>query len=93
MDKDLTWNDDLDDETDTSSVNNSCYQDNAKEAEDSNSVLNSTQGIISSKDQTVSQLQKEFGIYDHMGNSNNYDNIMTNHKSELEIVPDRKSVV
>ncbi|OAD54502.1 hypothetical protein WN48_06691, partial [Eufriesea mexicana] len=78
--------DDLDD-SDTSSMNNSHYQDSSKEVEVSNTVLNSAQGVIASKDQTVSQLQKEFGIYDHVENSNNYDNTMTNHRPEFQITP------
>ncbi|KOC67365.1 Centrosomal protein of 152 kDa [Habropoda laboriosa] len=80
--------DDLDDDNDISSVNSSHYQDSTKEVEVSNSMLNSsTQGLISSKGQTISQLQKEFGVYDHVENSKNYDNTMTNHRSELEIGP------
>lgn len=78
--------DDLDD-SDTSSMNNSHYQDSSKEVEVSNTVLNSAQGVIASKDQTVSQLQKEFGIYDHVENSNNYGNTMTNHRPEFHITP------
>ncbi|XP_034189267.1 uncharacterized protein LOC117608360 isoform X1 [Osmia lignaria lignaria] len=67
--------DDLEDDNETSSVNSSHYQDSAKEVE-----INSTQG------QTVSQLQKEFGVYEHE-NSNNYDSTMMNHRPEMEIAP------
>ncbi|XP_076650675.1 uncharacterized protein LOC143357887 isoform X2 [Halictus rubicundus] len=88
--KDLLTNafDDLDDDDDISSVNSSRYQDSTREVETSNKELNScVQGIISPKGQTVSQLQNEFGLYDRVGNSNNYENTMTNHRSELEIGP------
>ncbi|XP_053974384.1 centrosomal protein of 152 kDa-like isoform X2 [Hylaeus volcanicus] len=88
--KDLLTNafDDLEEEDDISSVNSSHYRDSTKEAEDSNVEINScAQGVVSPNSQTVSQLQKEFGIYDHVENSNNYDNAMTNHRSELEIGP------
>ncbi|XP_076749974.1 uncharacterized protein LOC143422886 isoform X2 [Xylocopa sonorina] len=80
--------DDLDDDNDTSSINSSHYQDSTKEAEVSSTMLNSSaQGVISSKEHNMSQVQKEFGIYDRIENLNNYDNTMTNHRSELEIVP------
>ncbi|CAK9818693.1 Centrosomal protein of 152 kDa [Anthophora plagiata] len=80
--------DDLDDDNDTSSINSSHYQDSTKEVEVSTTMLNSSiQGLVSSKGQTISQLQKEFGVYDHVENSKNYDNTMTNHRSELEIGP------
>ncbi|XP_076236772.1 uncharacterized protein LOC143180718 isoform X2 [Calliopsis andreniformis] len=88
--KDLLTNafDDLDDDDDISSVNSSHYQDSTKEAESSNIGINScTQGVISPHGQTVSQLQKEFGVYEHVENSNNYDSSMTNHRSDLEIGP------
>lgn len=45
----------------------------------------SAQGVIPSEEQTVSQLHKEFGVYEHADNTNNYDNSMTNHRSELEM--------
>lgn len=79
--------DDLDDDSDISSINDSHYQDSTKGSEVTNTMLNSPQRIISSKDQTVSQLQKEFGIYDHVKNSNNYDSTIVNHRSEMEIAP------
>ncbi|XP_076176249.1 uncharacterized protein LOC143151220 isoform X2 [Ptiloglossa arizonensis] len=85
--KDLLTNafDDLDEDDDISSVNSSHYRDSTKEVEDSNTGINScAQGVVSPNSQTVSQLQKEFGLYDHVENSNNYDNAMTNHRSELE---------
>ncbi|XP_071862935.1 uncharacterized protein isoform X1 [Bombus fervidus] len=87
--KDLLDNafDDLDDESDTSSINDSHFQDSTKGSEVTNTMLNSPQRIVSSKDQTVSQLQKEFGIYDHVKNSNNYDSTIINHRSEMEIAP------
>ncbi|CAK9826361.1 Centrosomal protein of 152 kDa [Anthophora retusa] len=78
--------DDLDDDNDTSSINSSHYQDSTKEVEVSTTMLNSsTQGLVSSKGQTISQLQKEYGVYDHV--EKNHDNTMTNHRSELEIGP------
>ncbi|XP_076221585.1 uncharacterized protein LOC116428549 [Nomia melanderi] len=88
--KDLLTNafDDLEDDDDISSVNSSHYQDSTKEAETSNQGINScVQRIISPNGQTVSQLQNEFGFYDRIENSNNYENTMTNHRSELEIGP------
>lgn len=88
--KDLLTNafDDLDDDDDISSVNSSHYQDSTKEAEVSNTGTNSyTRGVVSPHSQTVSQLQKEFGVYDRVENLNNRENAMTNHRSELEIGP------
>ncbi|XP_076676804.1 uncharacterized protein LOC143373430 isoform X3 [Andrena cerasifolii] len=88
--KDLLTNafDDLDDDDDISSVNSSHYQDSTKEVEGSNTGINSyTQGVVSPHSQTVSQLQKEFGVYDCVESLNNRDNAMTNHRSELEIGP------
>ncbi|XP_076383298.1 uncharacterized protein LOC117222771 isoform X2 [Megalopta genalis] len=88
--KDLLTNafDDLDDDDDDiSSVNSSHYQDSTKEVENSNKGINScVQGIISPNGQIVSELRNEFGLYDRE-NSNNYENTMTNHRSELEIGP------
>ncbi|KAF3428780.1 hypothetical protein E2986_04483 [Frieseomelitta varia] len=92
--KDLLDNafDDLDEESDTSSINDSHYQDSTKGAKVSNTTLNSSQGIVSSKDHTVSQLQKEFDTYDHVDNSNNYDSSIMNHRSELELAPSISSM-
>ncbi|XP_076300857.1 uncharacterized protein LOC143219010 isoform X2 [Lasioglossum baleicum] len=80
--------DDWDVDDDISSVNSSRYHDSSREVEISNIGVNScVQGVISPKGQTVSQLQNEFDLYDRVGNSNNYENTMTNHRSELEIGP------
>ncbi|XP_076636098.1 uncharacterized protein LOC143349067 isoform X2 [Colletes latitarsis] len=87
--KDLLTNafNDLEEDDDISSVNSSHYRDSTKEVDDSNTGINScVQQAASPNSQTVSQLQKEFGHYDHVENSN-YDNAMTNHRSELEIRP------
>ncbi|XP_076387161.1 uncharacterized protein LOC100883073 isoform X1 [Megachile rotundata] len=85
--------DDLDDDNDTSSINSTHYQDSTKDAESSNIGINSsTQELIAPKGQTVSQLQKEFGVYDHVKNLNNYDNTMTNHRPELEIGPSMSDI-
>ncbi|XP_043261518.1 centrosomal protein of 152 kDa [Colletes gigas] len=88
--KDLLTNafNDLEEDDDISSVNSSHYRDSTKEVDDSNTGINSCiQQAASPNRQTVLQFQKEFGLYDHVENSNNYDNAMTNHRSELEIRP------
>ncbi|XP_017880531.1 centrosomal protein of 152 kDa isoform X2 [Ceratina calcarata] len=80
--------DDLEDDNDTSSINSSHYQDSTKGAEVFNVALNtSEQRITTPKDvsTTMSQLQKEFGVYNRI--ENNHDDVMTNHRSELETVP------
>lgn len=49
-------------------------------------VNSDLQSITAAKNQTVAQLQKEFGIYDRVENLNNYEHdVTTNHRSGSEM--------
>lgn len=89
--------DDLENDDDISSVNSSHYQDDTRNTDHADTVVNSDlEPITPAKGQVaVAHLQKEFGIYDRGENLNNYDrvdnlnsydrDVITNHRSDSEI--------
>lgn len=61
-------------EDDASSINSSHYHDNSHYSDNTNSVINSSyQPNSHEKGPTVSQLQKEFGVYGHNDDSYNHE--------------------
>ncbi|KMQ95622.1 centrosomal protein, partial [Lasius niger] len=77
---------DLENDDDASSVNSSHYQDdNTRDLDCTNTVVNSGLESVTPAKGQVAQLQKEFNVYNHVENLNNYDNdVITNHISDSE---------
>lgn len=75
---------DLENDDDASSVNSSHYQDdNTRDLDCTNTVVNSGLESVTPAKGQVAQLQKEFNVYNHVENLNNYDNdVITNHISD-----------
>ena len=83
--------DDLEDDDDASSINSSHYHENTHYSDQTNSMVNSSyQQNSIEKGQTVSQLQKDFGVYPRAEDTNSY-----NHEASFDETPDgiRKKVV
>ena len=86
--------DDLEDDDDASSINSSHYHDNTHYSDNTNSVINSSyQPNSINKGQTVSQLQKDFGVYVRTDDGNTYNHEASSfHEASDEIRKDMADV-
>ncbi|EGI66042.1 hypothetical protein G5I_05433 [Acromyrmex echinatior] len=85
--------DDLENDDDASSINNSHDQhDNTRDTDHIDIVVNSDLESITPKGQVaVAHLQKEFDVYDRMENLNNYDHVDNLNSYDHDVIINRRS--
>ncbi|KAG5316390.1 CE152 protein, partial [Acromyrmex insinuator] len=85
--------DDLENDDDASSINNSHDQhDNTRDTDHIDIVVNSDLESITPKGQVaVAHLQKEFDVYDRMENLNNYDHVDNMNSYDHDVIMNRRS--